>query len=100
MRAIAVLVAAVVVASCAEKDHYPSDHFTSGFGPQWKAGPEFDLRGFLRRWHVPREEVDCFVATAMQKATVGDEGWTADELNSYATVCDVDVSEMWQERTD
>ena len=60
---------------------------------------ESGFRGAMSGYHMAEADIDCMVEQAFHDpspdAGSGELSWTADELNAFASECDVDFSELY-----
>ena len=93
----------VLLLACSEDYRIDMNGFDSGLGVPGGEAARRNLRGALAHFHVPDDALDCMVAEAFkepQNTLPPREGpaynWTAEELNTYATTCGVDLTKLWR----
>jgi hypothetical protein len=95
--AFIVLIASLLLA-CNEDFRIDLNGFDTDLGVDEEQG----LRGALMDYHVPHSALDCMVTEAFSKPPRRVPGlrtaynWTAEELNTFATTCGVDVTTLWR----
>jgi hypothetical protein len=100
---VSVKIAAFVglAAACEPHRNAIGDEFTSPIYTMNETTREEVLRFTLEQYHMASEDIDCMVSEALASQADAPpkpyRGWSPDELNAFATTCDVDVTELWTE---